>query len=190
MIDRLPTTVEIDGKDYPIRSNFYIGIKMDNMIHDPEVKGYELITRALSLYYTEIPHNLEQALEKLIWFYACGEPTESNEKSERAYSFEVDDRLIYAAFLDQYGIDLCEIKYLHWWKFMGLFEGLREDHRIVQIMGYRLKKIDRKMPKAERDFYADMKRRYALETTKKRITLAERDKQMKDYVKRRLEVKR
>ncbi|WP_242840658.1 Gp15 family bacteriophage protein [Clostridium hydrogeniformans] len=35
--------------------------------------------------------------------------------------------------LDQYGADLQNVEYLHWWK----FKALKEDNEIFKIMGYR-----------------------------------------------------
>ncbi|WP_165442998.1 Gp15 family bacteriophage protein [Senegalia massiliensis] len=59
-------------------------------------------------------------------------------KADNIYSFEHDDEYIYSAFLDQYGIDLKDIKHLHWWKFKSPFKGLKEDNLICKIMRYRI----------------------------------------------------
>lgn len=191
LMDRPPKTVMVDGVEYAINSNFYIGIRFELLMQDPQIKGYELYARALSLYYERIPHDPEKALNAALWFYGCGhEPTESpsgGKAAVQAYSFDVDDALIYAAFLEQYGIDLCEIPYLHWWKFRALFEGLHEDHKLCRIMHYRTAEIDRKWPKAQRDHYAEMKRRYAITTAPvRRLTLRQRDQRWKAYVEKRL----
>ena len=47
---------------------------------------------------------------------------------------EFDNDLIYSAFKDQYSIDLQEIEYLHWWKFKAMFDALKDDNKIVEIM--------------------------------------------------------
>lgn len=190
LLDQPPRSVFINGKEWAINSNFYIGIKFEMLIQDKDVKGYELCARALSLYYPTPPDDPGEALSKALWFYSCGRETPhagSQGDSVQAYSFDDDDNLIYAAFLDQYGVDLSDIPYLHWWKFQAMFENLRPDHKFCQVMHYRTAKIDRKWPKAQRDFYTDMKKRYAIRgAEKKKITLAERDKQWKDYIKHRL----
>ena len=56
---------------------------------------------------------------------------------DKIYDFDVDSALFYAAFLTQYRIDLNEIDYLHWWKFMAMFEGLSREHEIERIMQIR-----------------------------------------------------
>ena len=64
--------------------------------------------------------------------------------------------------MQQYGIDLESIEYLHWWKFNALFKSLTNDCEIVKIMSYRTMKISSKMSASERQFYSKMRRLYAL----------------------------
>lgn len=127
--------------------------------------------KRLQLYYPEIPHNVTMAVDKMIWFYRCGKETESgghgsgSGRAKQIYSFEHDDDYIYAAFLEQYGIDLQDIEELHWWKFRALFRGLSEDTEFVKIMGYRSVKITSEMSKEQREFYKKMQSIHALPIT-------------------------
>ncbi len=171
LIDVLPEYVEIDGIEYKINTDFRIGIMFELLIQDNTLTDMEKVEIALNLYYPEIPHDPIQALEKILWFYRCGkeydaespqEGTEGTTQQQAIYSFEHDAEYIYAAFLDQYGIDLQDIEHLHWWKFKALFKGLKEDNLIVKIMGYRAIKIDDNMTDSEKKFYRRMKRIYAL----------------------------
>ena len=45
--------------------------------------------------------------------------------------------MIYSAFLGQYGIDLIDIEYLHWHKFLALLSGVNDGTRLREVMGYR-----------------------------------------------------
>ena len=171
LIDVLPEYVEIDGIEYKINTDFRIGIMFELLIQDNTLTDMEKVEIALNLYYPEIPHDPIQALEKILWFYRCGkeydaespqEGTEGTTQQQAIYSFEHDAEYIYAAFLDQYGIDLQDIEHLHWWKFRALFKGLKEDNLIVKIMGYRAIKIDDSMTDSEKKFYRRMKKIYAL----------------------------
>lgn len=171
LIDEVPEYVEIDGIEYKINTDFRIGIMFELLIQDNTLTDMEKVEIALNLYYPEIPHDPIQALEKILWFYRCGkeydaespqEGTEGTTQQQAIYSFEHDAEYIYAAFLDQYGIDLQDIEHLHWWKFRALFKGLKEDNLIVKIMGYRSIKIDDNMTEAEKKFYRRMKRIYTL----------------------------
>lgn len=86
----------------------------------------------------------------------------SREGVQNIYSYSYDDEYIYAAFLDQYGIDLQDIPYLHWWKFKAMFVGLKSDSRIVEIMGYRGIEITSQMSSEQKQFYRKMKKQFAI----------------------------
>ena len=62
------------------------------------------------------------------------------------------------------GIDLCDIEYLHWWKFQALFQSLKSNTRIVEIMGYRATDLNEIKNKDERKRIARMKQIYDLPT--------------------------
>lgn len=64
--------------------------------------------------------------------------------------------------MDQYGINLQTIPYLHWWEFKALFTGLKEDNLIVKIMGYRAMDLSKIKDKDEKKYYKKLKRLYAL----------------------------
>lgn len=171
ILDVLPETVEIDGAEYRINSDFRISILFELLMQDDEVGKRQKLVQGLQLYYPEIPHNVTMAVDKMIWFYRCGKETESGShgsgsgRAKQIYSFEHDDDYIYAAFLEQYGIDLQDIEELHWWKFRALFRGLSEDTEFVKIMGYRSVKITSKMSKEQREFYKKMQSIHALPIT-------------------------
>ncbi|MBS4916067.1 MAG: hypothetical protein KHZ93_00595 [Clostridiales bacterium] len=42
-------------------------------------------------------------------------------------AFHVDDEYIYAAFLDQYGVDMQDVGPLRWWKFKAMFQGIKSE---------------------------------------------------------------
>lgn len=171
ILDVLPETVEIDGAEYRINSDFRISILFELLMQDDEVGKRQKLIQGLKLYYPEIPQNMTEAVDKMIWFYRCGKETESgghgsgSGRAKQIYSFEHDDDYIYAAFLEQYGIDLQDVEELHWWKFRALFRGLSEDTEFVKIMGYRSVKITSKMSKEQREFYKKMQSIHALPIT-------------------------
>lgn len=171
ILDVLPETVDIDGAEYRINSDFRISILFELLMQDDEVGKRQKLIQGLKLYYPEIPHNVTMAVDKMIWFYRCGKETKrgghgsGSGRAKPIYSFEHDDDYIYAAFLEQYGIDLQDIEELHWWKFRALFRGLSEDTEFVKIMGYRSVKINSKMSKEQREFYKKMQSIHALPIT-------------------------
>lgn len=166
LIDRVPTSVMIDGVEYDINSDFRISILFEMLMFDRDYTEEEKILQALELYYPVMPQNLPEAVEKMLWFYQ-GEAVEyaskgAGKKSAQIYSYEHDAEYIYAAYLDQYGVDLQDVDYLHWWKFKAMFKGLKADNEIVKIMGFRAVEVDYDMSKKEQKYYRKMKDMYKI----------------------------
>lgn len=175
LTDKLPDTVTIGGTEHPIRTDFRISIKFELLLQDQEAEQRELVIEGLQLYYGDSlralgTQDVQEAVDSMLWFYQCGK-TEKKRGSGishgPAYSFEYDDKYIYAAFMNQYKIDLQNIEYMHWWTFRSLFDSLDESQRIMEIIKFRTVKIDNKMSKEQRKFYREMKRLYALPKRKK-----------------------
>lgn len=159
-----PRSIKIEGQLYEIDADFRNCIKFEQLMFDPDVPDNARGGLALNLFYPVIPQNITEAFQKVLWFYAA----EQNEKKQhgasrqkRIYSFEADADYIFAAFLGDYGIDLNDINFLHWWKFRALFFGLKPDNLICKIMEYRATDIS-KMKGEERKFYQKMQREFAL----------------------------
>lgn len=169
LVDPLPKAVMVDGIEYAIRTNFRIFILFEILWQDPDLASAEKVRRSLLLCYPEVPCNYGKAVEALLWFYKCGreesrqkQEAASRHRSEKIYSFDYDASYIYAAFLFQYGIDLQDVEYLHWWKFRALFNALSDQTEFVKIMGYRSIDISDDMSGSQKTFYRKMKRIHAL----------------------------
>lgn len=175
LVDVLPDSVEIDGTDYRINTDFRISILFELLMQDDGIEAQDKVIPALELYYPVIPQNVTEAVNQMIWFYRCGkdqvkpkEGSESGGSSQKIiYSFDYDDDYIYAAFLEQYGIDLQDVEHLHWWKFRALFKALGENTEFVKIMGYRSMKITSSMSKEQKQFYKHMQTIHALPESNK-----------------------
>ena len=64
--------------------------------------------------------------------------------------------------MHDYKIDLNKIRYLHWWKFKALFNGLNEDNKLIKIMGYRSIDLRKISDKDEKQRYRELQKLYAL----------------------------
>ncbi len=194
----LPETVVIDGMAYPIYWDFRIGMQFER-IRNGKMSDEERIIKLLQLYYPQIPENISEAINQMLWFYRCGEPEEQKEdednrrqryqrrtSNEPAYSFAQDAPYIYAAFREQYGIDLTEVS-MHWWKFVALFDSLNEETKMHKIMYYR-KVSTSGRPKAERAFLNEMKKLYKItdvSAVEGKLSLEARNRKWKNYVRAR-----
>lgn len=163
LIDLVPKTVTIDNEEYEINSDFRYSILFELLMQDKTLSDKEKIVNALSLYYPVCPKNINEAINQMIWFYRGGKDIELSKGKDKGksdiqiYSFEHDDDYIYAAFMDQYRIDLQDIEDLHWWKFKAMFKSLKEDNEIVKIMGYRSVDLSKIKDKEEKAYYRNMK---------------------------------
>ena len=198
LTEQLPKSVEISGKDYAINTDFRVGFKLEEIMRSSSLSSEEKITKMVQAYYPVIPSDIKGAIEKALWFYQCGDikPQEEN-KRERyrgrrhknvvSYSFCQDAPYLYSAFLEQYNMDLCDIEYMHWWKFCAMFESLNDETQMSKIMYYR-KVSTAGMPKEKRYFINEMKKRYKLlddTSLNGRITLEQRNAKWREHVKKR-----
>lgn len=171
LLDYLPETVEVDGIEYAINSDFRTGIIFEKILNDKELDNREIVHTALELYYQDdMPDDIGEALNAILNFYSCGvrkKGTNSGKAGNginqpRIYDFDCDADYIFAAFLTQYGIDLNEIEYMHWWKFQALFKSLESHNKIVEIIGYRSADLGQIKDKREKARIAKMKTIYAI----------------------------
>ena len=165
LVDKLPT--EYEG--LKINTNFRSFILFELLMQDNKINKEDKIALAINLFYEEVPKDIKKAIDGVLWFYTRGKELKqknskngNNEKQKRIYSFEHDAELIYTAFLDQYNIDLNEIDQLHWFKFKAMFEGLKSDNKICEIMGYRAINVNKIKDKEEQKRYKKLQKEWAL----------------------------
>ena len=169
LLDRLP---QYTSSGLRIRTDFRESIKFELLMQDRRINEKDKIMQALNLYYYDLKEikDIRQAINDLLWFYRCGKEIEKQEdsseeteqKTKQIYSYEFDDEYIYSAFMEQYKIDLNNIKYLHWWKFKALFKSLNENTQFVKIMGYRAINLSKIKDKDLKANYRKMQKTYAL----------------------------
>ena len=166
LVDKLPN----DYEGLKINTNFRSFILFELLMQDSQINKEDKIALALELFYEEFPHDIKKAVNGILWFYTRGkkikqikndENKQKNDK-KKIYSYEHDADLIYTAFLDQYRVDLNDIEYLHWFKFKAMFEGLKSDNKICEIMGYRAIDIGKIKDKEEKKKYKKLQREWAL----------------------------
>ncbi len=165
LIDKMPT----EYKGLKVNTNFRSFILFELLMQDNEVSKEDKIYLSLKLFYNEPITDVKTAIDGILWFYTLGEnenkkTSQNNQKkrNKEIYSYEYDAKYIYSAFLDQYGIDLNEIGYLHWFKFKSLFDGLKDENKICEIMGYRAIDLSKIKDKDKEKKYKKLKQLYAL----------------------------
>lgn len=128
----LPSTVDVGGLFFPIKTDFRTWLKFAEEIKTGFVN--------IKNYYLQLPKDLTDAVKGLIDFY--NPPRElprkvDGKKSDIVLDYKTDGALLYSAFMEQYHINLLDPKLdLHWHEFLALVEGLH-DTMLNKIMEYR-----------------------------------------------------
>ena len=130
----LPNTVRVGGRDFSIYTDFRVWMKFEIAVS--RLKRGEHINISY-LFKNDMPTFCN--IEELFTFSRPESPLPRviSHRDIVVLDYELDADLIYSAFLGQYGIDLIEIKELHWHKFLALLNGLNESTRLREVMGYR-----------------------------------------------------
>lgn len=175
LTERFPTAVEAGGRKCRIRWDFRTILYCSQLLK-PYQKQKEIpqktLLKILRCFYADVPWFTDEHIEKWFWFFSCGRETPSKKfpkkvagiNNNQPFDFEIDADLIYAAFLQQFHIDLQREK-MHWWKFMILLENLSSETRLAKIMEYRTRDLTKKgLSKEERSFYKAMQNYYGLES--------------------------
>lgn len=150
----LPNTITVNGKAYSIYTDYRVWLKF--MI-DLDKYGREFDVGYI--FKNEMPPRAN--INELMVFAQPQNvvPRKIEHNDEIIIDFVIDSDLIYSAFMGQYGIDLIDIEYLHWHKFLALLNGITNDTKLAEVMGYRSykKKTDKSDP------YEKMKKIWKIE---------------------------
>lgn len=149
LIDALPTSIEVNGIDYPIRSDFRTCMRIIVASEDDALTQSEKTLILLMLLYPSLPPDHNAALIAGLAFLN-GSLTEDDDSGIRVYSFTKDAQLIFAAFRQTHNIDLTTVE-LHWWEFMALFMDLGSETAFCSIVNLRRRLATGKASKEERD---------------------------------------
>lgn len=156
LTEQLPGAVEIDGKAYPIKTDFRDCLAVIMAFEDPELTTLEKQLVLLNNMYQEPIENLQSAIEQAIKFLNGGALSSEKSNSPRLYSFAKDGNFIFSAFKQTHGIDLTDIPYLHWWKFLALFTDLGSETTFCNLVGLRKRVKDGTATKEERKTAREM----------------------------------
>lgn len=170
--EELPEALEINGREYPVITDFREWIRFSDMLKSdipPEFKLEflsEMFLEEVPDLYTE--DGIEEAMDAITSFLSLSgtefpdissDEANSEEESEeveyeeqrvkKAIYYEQDAPYIISAFRREYQIDLLSVPYMHWWEFRMLLDGLSEESQIKKRIYWRTCDVS-KMDKKER----------------------------------------
>lgn len=148
----LPNTVRVGGKDFSINTDFRVWMRFEIELSKMKLGDYIDVR---PLFMDEFPQYC--SIQDLLEFSRPRNelPRPMSHSKVIAYDYELDSDLIFAAFLEQYGIDLTTVEELHWHKFLALFNGLNDSTKMKEVMQYRC--YEKRTTDKDRDIYADLR---------------------------------
>ncbi|MCG4501247.1 bacteriophage Gp15 family protein [[Ruminococcus] torques] len=162
----------MSGVEYPIHADFHTVLRcFEIQGRKAELSEDDLLFMLRLFYNVKRMTVTEEHIDWMFWFFSCGREKEKKKfprkiaglNDKQPFDFEEDADLIYAGFMQQYGIDLQESD-MHWWKFMILLENLGNGTRLQKVMEYRtIDTGNKNLSKTEQEFYRAMQRYYGLE---------------------------
>jgi hypothetical protein len=185
LLEELPYSIKVGETEYDIEPDYRVMAKFEQGIltgdrGDKKAMSELLVKCLVDFYKHNIPSDVKEAVDKMWWFYRCGEPLNSKINAagtrnyKRLYDYDIDAPLIVSAFADTYSVDIISIK-MHWWQFKAYFMGLSDETRFVKIMSYRGLDLSEFKGK-QKKYYAKLQKKYELpEIHQTPMTLQERD---------------
>lgn len=157
MIGCLPKSLNVNGKDYAIRSDYRVALLIFRAFEDNELNGYEKLAVCLECLYEEIPPDTEEAYKKASWFLDGGDMPKSQRAPKKIIDWQQDEHYMFSALNKTAGREIRELGFMHWWTFLGLFSEMGEG-LYSQIINIRRKKAKgKKLEKYEQEFYRENK---------------------------------
>lgn len=170
MIDSLPSAVAIEGKSYDINTDFKTWIRFSALLENSgKLKAEALFLKIALLCFkppregkVSLPSSWRKTLEALCDFYTMGKRAKGGRGGGAPlFSFTDDAELIYAAFMQAYGIDLAA-ENMHWHRFCALFCSLPESTVFCRVAAIRARDLSSVADKKARARLAGLKRAFAL----------------------------
>lgn len=140
---KLPDCIEAAGSFFTIKTDFRSWLNFSRIVN---TKG-AVVDDVDYIYTDTIPpaENKKEAFEKLLEFFQPKTPLPrpiGESSGVKILDYEIDADLIYAAFYEQYGIDLLETDkhghavQMHWHRFLALLSGLHNT-KLNEVMSWR-----------------------------------------------------
>lgn len=160
MIYDLPTSVEVGGTEYAIRSDYRAVLDICAALSDPELTDQDKGIVALGVFYGEgifqtLPaDHYGEALRRCFWFINGGvAEAPVARKRPKLMDWEQDFPYIVAPINRVIGAEIRSVEYLHWWSFLSAYYEIG-DCVFAQIVRVRsLLAKGKPLDKADREWY-------------------------------------
>lgn len=186
MIGELPTTLEIGGQQYAIRSDYRVVLNIFQAFNDPKLSKLEKAYVCVKCLYMnpEIMYseNIKEAIEKAFWFCDGGDMPKSKPDRVKSFDWEYDQSILFPAINKIAGFEVRSCEYMHWWTFLGMF-GEIEEGLFSTVMHIRQKSLNGKhLDKWEQEYYNKNKALINIQTAQDKAEIAETEAVLKELL--------
>lgn len=171
----LPTSLEVNGVGYEIRSDYRAALDVFAALNDPELNPNEKAIALLDIIYVDIdtipPSDYQAAVDAALVYLNGGNEETPQRKQPKLVSWEQDFAYIIAPINKVIGMEVRSVEYMHWWTFLSAYYEIGECtfSQIVRIRD--LLARGKKLDKSDREWYrrnrhlVDFKTSYTSEET-------------------------
>lgn len=165
----LPTSLEVNGTEYPIRSDYRPCLEIFEAMADQELSTEEKWLVALQILYEDDipPEHYEEAIMQALWFLNGGDEPQGTSHEKPIYDWEQDEQMIFSAVNKVAGKEIRIEPYIHYWTFKGYFNEIGEGLFTSVVNIRRKNRKKKRLDKAEQEFYRnnkaliDLKKKYS-----------------------------
>ena len=156
----LPTTIELNGEPWKIRTDYRDVLTIITAFEDVELPSSEkAYVCLLALYedFDKMPDALyQEAFEKALKFIAREDEDNENENikaRKKVVDWEQDATLLFPAINRVAGVEVRTVEYMHWWTFMGYFMEIGEGVYSTVLSLRSKKNSGKKLEKWEQEWW-------------------------------------
>lgn len=154
----LPTSAEVNGAEYEIRSDFRAVLDVLAVLEDPELSDSERGALSMEIFYPGIEGmprgDYKEASEFMMWFVSGGDSHMSRPRRKLA-DWQQDFPIIVNPVNRVLGYECRSCEYLHWWSFLSAYYEVG-DCMFAQVVAIRKKRQKgKKLEKHELEFYRE-----------------------------------
>lgn len=169
VIYSLPTSVEVNGTEYTIQSDYRAVLDILTALSDGDLDEQDKAEASLTIFYPEFSSmpasDYQEALNQCFRFIDHGQGAKTQGKQPAVMSWEQDFDMIISPVNRIAGCEVRSLPYLHWWSFLSYYMEIG-DCLFAQVVAIRDKKARGKpLDKQEREFYRRNREMVDLKTT-------------------------
>ena len=151
----LPITVEIDGRSYPVRTDYRVILEILVMLDDPDLTDGDKTEALIRMFYVNQPKNPTAALQAFADFVDPRHIDKTSAKhGPRLISWSQDFDLMVAPINHILGCEVRALDHLHWHTFLSAYLEIPPDSVFARVLRIREKlRQGKKLDKTEKQWY-------------------------------------